>query len=67
MNQVFLLKLVADLIKADKPTVEEIRCARVIVDNLIKHQDNPTSSGQTIIPNSELDADAEEAKRELTK
>jgi hypothetical protein len=61
MNQIFLLKLIADFIKDDKPSVEQIRCARTIVENLIKFQDKP----QPVNPNNDLDDEAYNAKREL--
>ena len=63
MNQLFLLKLIADLIKSDKPTIEEIKCARTIVENLIKAYDKPTTASD--IMESDLDPDAEAARREL--
>ena len=57
-----LLKLVFDLIKNDKPTVEEIRCARTIIDNLIKVGGwNGIAPEQT----SDLDEDARQARKEL--
>lgn len=65
MNQVFLLKLVKELIESDKPTPEQVRCARVIVNGMIDFLDNPVSGGQIIEPNSELDNEAQLAKQEL--
>ena len=64
MNQPFLLQLIADLIKNDKPTVEEVRCARTIVENLIKGYTKPTTASE-IIDESNLDSEAEAARREL--
>ena len=36
MNFLFLLNLIKDLLKNEKPTVEEINCVRIIVENMIK-------------------------------
>ena len=65
MNQPFLLQLIADLIKNDKPTVEEVRCARTIVENLIKEASGQYESTIIVPTNSMLDDEAEEARREL--
>lgn len=64
MNQLFLLKLLLDLIKTDKPTVEEVHCARTILDNLIKSQDKPQPISSNM-EQSDLDDDAEAARQEL--
>ena len=71
MNQLFLLKLISDLIKTDKPTVEEIRCARTIVDNLTKEYGNSLTEEEINnikekkgIP-TYLDDEAEQARKEL--
>lgn len=44
MKNLLLLKLIADLIKTNKPSVEEIRCTRTIIDNLIKEYDSSKES-----------------------
>ena len=65
MNQLFLLQLIADLIKNDKPTVEEVRCARTIVENLIKGASGQYESTIVVPSNSMLDDEAEQARKEL--
>ena len=66
MDQLSLLKLISDLIKEDKPTTEQIKCARTIVDNLIVHYQPKLADaiGNVYIP-SNLDPDAEQARQEL--
>ena len=63
MNDIFLLQLISDLIKEDKPTIEEVRCARTIVNNLIKAQAVPTSINQAT--GGILDSEALAAKNDL--
>lgn len=69
MNPQFLLKLVSDLIKDDKPTLEQVKCARVIVDGLIKEyepKEFPTTGDLlTRIPGHVLSLEAEQARQEL--
>lgn len=66
MNQLFLLKLIADLIKSDKPTVEEIKCARTIVSNLIEAGTPKQAEDSTFISGTiPLDMDADAARRDL--
>ena len=62
MKQIFLLKLIADFLKSDKPTVEEIRCARTILDNLIKNDEEPEIETTQL---SDLDSEAQQAQKEL--
>lgn len=62
MNQLFLLKLILDLLKSDKPTVEQISCARTILKNLIEAHDKPVDSAHV---ESDLDSDALQAQKEL--
>lgn len=67
MNSLFLLTLIADLIKSDKPTVEQIHCVRVIVNNLIQESEKQKleSSGY-ITEKPHLDQEAKQAQEELT-
>ena len=65
MNPLFLLNLISDLLKSDKPTVEEIRCARVILENLVKEYDIKEPLGNMLSEKSDLSPEAEKAKREL--
>lgn len=61
MNDQMLLKLMLDLLKSDKPSVEEVRCARTIVNSMI------TNASQ-FIPNQTaglLDPEAQQARSEL--
>ena len=62
MNEVNLLKLIADLIKSDKPTVEEIKCARTILANLISSSEPKEESIGHV---SDLDNEALQARKEL--
>lgn len=67
MNNIFLLNLIAELIKEDQPTAEQIKCARIIVDNLIKTNDKVIlQSLPPVYINSQLDEDAIQARKELT-
>lgn len=66
MNQFFLLKLIADLIKSDKPTIEEVRCARTIIQNLIDSSSPQYVDGVEELPiNDGLDDEAKQARKEL--
>lgn len=64
MNEVNLLRLVADLIKSDKPTPEQVQCARTIITGLIESKQDKfemkSSSEESV-----LDDEAEQARREL--
>ena len=66
MNQLFLLKLIADLIKSDKPTVEEIRCARTIINSLIQNEPPILIPKGYEVLGNDLDEIAQQAKKELT-
>ena len=67
MSQLFLLKLVAELIKSDKPTAEEVRCARTIVGQMVEAAEEPIQPGrgEVIDPISDLDEAAQLARKEL--
>ena len=65
MNPLFLLNLIFDLLKSDKPTVEEIKCARTVVENLIKYYTKPEMSPDIMMEGSNLSPEAQEARREL--
>lgn len=62
MNQLSLYKLILDLIKTDKPTVEQVQCARTILKSLIEAEEEPQQSQQ---PASDLDLEAFKAQQEL--
>ena len=62
MNPLFLLNLISDLIKDDRPTPEQIKCTRVIVNNLIKEYNTVNTPIESL---SDLDKEAQEAKKEL--
>jgi len=67
MNQLFLLNLISDLIKEDKPTVEQVRCVRVIIDNMIKEFQTPSGTLPygVIFNDSELSQEAKQARKDL--
>lgn len=69
MNPLFLLKLIFDLIKDDKPTAEEVRCARTIANNLIDYYTTNTAlygiENTKELMDSELSPEALQAQREL--
>jgi len=66
MTQLFLLKLIADLL-FDNPTQEKIDVAKKIVDGMIKEMESVPHQVQElqINANSTLDPEAQAAMREL--
>ena len=67
MDYHFLLKLVFELLEGDNPTAEEIGCAKKILKEMIDSGDKEIPSFVTGIPGStDLDLEAERARRELT-
>ena len=64
MNQLFLLKLIDEMLDGDKPSPEKIHCAKTIIKNLIEyHQVVPNAP--TPILDEDLDREAALAKAEL--
>jgi len=59
--------MIADLLKADKPTQEQIHCARQIIAGLIASYDKklPGSSSSVSTSVALDDPEAEEAREEL--
>lgn len=76
MNQLFLLKLVAEMLEGDEPTQDRIYCARKIIDNMIadydlkkevSFDDHLTHVKVYSENKSFLDAEAQQAKQDLLK
>ena len=66
MNQLFLLKLIFDLLE-DKPTKYKIDCAKKILKGMIdEYSGVPSGLPNNDVPvNANLDLEAQQAQREL--
>ena len=64
MNPLFLLKLISELLE-DKPTPDEIGCARKIVESMVAEYENTTIPSTTSFIDPNLDLEAQQAKKEL--
>lgn len=66
MNQLFLLKMIAELLEGD-PTKDQIDCARKILKGMIEEYEKKPIMPYTPLSDSDsdLDPEAEAARREL--
>ena len=64
MNPLFLLKLVSELLQ-DKPTADEINCAKKIIENMVKEYENTVIPNSTNFTDPTLDSEAQQAQQEL--
>ena len=64
MTDLFLLKLIAELLEGDKPTQDEIGCVKKILKEMIGEDKSQISYDMTP---SNLDPEAEHARQDLLK
>ena len=76
MNDLYLLKLIADLLEGEKVSSEKLSCAKTILNNLIKEYTSFTQQPQVLpgavsnipiysSPPNPLDIEAQQAKEDL--
>lgn len=67
MNNLFLLKLIAELLSSDKPTPDEIGVAKKILREMIEESEPaiPPKYNKILEELSNLDPVAEQARKEL--
>lgn len=66
MTTLFLLQLIADLLSDAKPTQEKIDVVKKIVANMIQAENKPQDIQHSYALDDALDAEARQAKAELT-